>query len=118
MNLEFEKAKLKRFITTHGAEYTFSKAGKNDFGEPQGEASVSVVKGVYHETQGYVTQSGADASTTKTKPQSLIMCSKEDSTNLSSGMTLQLKGKTYKLVDIRDVNQLGVAVDLSLEVVL
>lgn len=118
MNLEFEKHKLIRFIRSLGQSYTFIAPGTNQFGEPTGQKEVVEVSGVYHETQGYVTSSATDGSNIKSKPDSLIMCLVEDATELTTGMVVTIRDKDYKVIDLRDVNNLGVACDISLEVIL
>lgn len=118
MNLNFEKYKLSRFIKTQGRTYTFTCPGKNQFGEPTGTSKTVGVPGVYHETQGHVTSSATDGANIKTKPDALIMCLVEDSTGLERDMVVTIHKKDYKIVDLRDVNNLGVACDISLELVL
>lgn len=76
------------------------------------------ISGVYHESQGYVTNTATDGSNIKSKPNSLIMCLKEDSSPLEFGMLVTIQDKKYRVVDLRDVNNLGVACDISLELVL
>lgn len=118
MNPAFETYKLRRFIKSQGTIFIFTSTGKNQFNEPNGESRTVGVNGVYHETQGHVTKKGDDAGTVKTKPDSMIMCSKEDSKNLQEGMTVEVGGKTYKVTDLRDVENFSVACDISLELVL
>lgn len=120
MNLDFERYKLTRFIKTHGTLYGFTIQGKNVFGEssPSETPETVEIPGVYHETQGYVTSTATDGSNIKSKPSSLIMCLKEDSISLKRDMVTTIQGKDYKIVDLRDVNNLGVACDISLELVL
>lgn len=118
MNLNFEKHKLLRFIKSQGRSYTFRGSGKNQFGEPMGEDKTVEISGIYHESQGYVTNTATDGSNIKSKPNSLIMCLKEDSSLLEFGMLVTIQDKKYRVVDLRDVNNLGVACDISLELVL
>lgn len=118
MNLNFEKHKLARFIKTQGRTYTFTAPGINQFGEPTGTSKTVEVPGVYHETQGYVTSSATDGANIKTKPDALIMCLVEDSTGLERDMKVTIRDKDYRVVNLRDVNNLGVACDISLELVL
>lgn len=118
MNPSFERHKLIRFIRSQGRTYTFTAPGTNLFGEPTGQKKTLEVSGVYHETQGYVTNSATDGSNIKSKPDSLIMCLVEDTVELVREMTVTISGKEYKVVDLRDVNNLGVACDISLELVL
>lgn len=118
MNPSFERHKLIRFIKTQGRTYTFTDSGKNKFGEPTGTSKTVEVPGVYHETQGHVTSSATDGANIKTKPDALILCLVEDSTGLERDMVVTIHEKDYKVVDLRDVNNLGVACDISLELVL
>lgn len=118
MNPSFEKHKLLRFIKSQGRSYTFIGFGKNQFGEPTGESKTVEISGVYHESQGYVTNTATDGSNIKSKPNSLIMCLKEDSLSLERDMSTTIQDKEYKIVDLRDVNNFGVACDISLELVL
>lgn len=118
MDLNFEKHKLTQFIRTQGRTYTFTGSGKNQFEEPTETSKTVEVPGVYHETQGYVTGSATDGANLKTKPDALIMCLVKDSTGLERDMKVTIQGKDYRVVDLRDVNNLGVACDISLELVL
>lgn len=120
MNLNFEKHKLTRFINSHGQEYTFLSHGSNSFGEPvEGETSNKVtIRGVYHETQGYVTSVADTGGNIKTKPDAQIICRFSDTESLKAGMVVEIQGKNYRLIDLRNINNLGVACDLSLELIL
>lgn len=118
MNLSFEKHKLIRFIKSQGLTYTFTAPGTNSFGEPTGQERTVEVSGVYHETQGYVTGYVVEGSNIKSKPESLIMCLMEDTVGLVREMVVTINGNEYRIVDLRDVNHLGVACDISLELVL
>lgn len=118
MNPNFEKHKLLRFIKSQGMVYSFNGFEKNQFGEPTGETKTVEIKGVYHESQGYVTNTTTDGSNIKSKPSSLIMCLKEDSILLERDMSTTIQDKEYRIVDLRDVNNFGVACDISLELVL
>lgn len=118
MNSDFEKHKLQRFIKTHGREWVFTKRGKNDFGEPTGDQVSVTVSGVYHETQGYVTQDADTGATIKTKPSSFIMCLVEEAEGVTPGMETTVGGKAYRVVDLRDVENFGVVYDISIELVL
>ena len=118
MNPSFERNKLIRFIKSQGRTYTFTAPGTNQFGEPTGQKETIEISGVYHETQGYVTNSATDGANIKTKPDALIMCLVEDSTDLERDMKVTIRDKDYRVVNLRDVNNLGVACDISLELVL
>ena len=118
MNPNFERHKLTRFIKTHGRAYTFTSQGKNEFDEPSDETTSVEVRGVFHENHEYISQSPSDAGTVVSKLSSWVMCLLEDTQNLQKGMVVTIGGKDYKLVGFRDVQNFGVACDLSLELIL
>ena len=43
---------------------------------------------------------------------------KEDASQIAVGMTTKIREKEYRVVDLRDVENLGLFYDISLEVVL
>lgn len=113
-----ERYKVLKAINTYGQIYQFHFKSKNEFNEPTGGESSFTLRGIYHETQGYVTSTASDGSNVKTKPNSLILCMKEDASQIAVGMTTEIREKEYRVVDLRDVENLGLFYDISLEVVL
>lgn len=118
MNRGLEIYKILRFIKREGQPYFFTGYGTNEFKESTVPLPPIKILGVYHETQGYVSENGTNGSTIKGKPRSLLMCSMEDSKRLSRGMTVEIDKKVYKIVDLRNVNNLNLVCDISLELVL
>lgn len=119
MNKSFELHKVRRFLATQGQNYTFKKFPLDKFKEPIKDNPITVtIRGVYHEDQGYVTASGTEGATLRTKPSSLIFCSIEDSKLLERGMTVEVGGSTYIVSELRDINKAQIACDISLELVL
>lgn len=119
MNTHFEINKLKRLIRENGDSYLFTSFGENEFGEPDPDSTEGIeICGVYHETQGYVTTVGSDGGNIKTKPDSQILCLFSSAKDLKTGMRVDISGKSYKLIDIRNIGNLGFACDLSLELIL
>lgn len=119
VNLNFERHKILRLIKTQGREYEFTSQKLNSFNEPVGGESKKVtVPGVYHETQGYVTSKADTGANIKTKPDAQILCLMENVGELETGMVVNIQGKDYRLIDLRNISNLGVACDLSLELVL
>lgn len=117
MNIHFDIAKVKRAINTHGKQFTFKHYSKNNFGEPTGEYTSISVKGLFHQTRGYITKNVSDGTIYRSKPQPQILTLvSNDATSLTIDDELTYNNSIYRVVGVDDVNQLGVALNISLEV--
>ena len=112
----FQLNKIRRLINTEGTWFTFSKEGKNEFNEPNGVKTSTVrLKGIYHETTSYLKKSTDDAATVRAKSSPMILCLYEASSFLDLEFTLAYRGKLYRIGEIKDIAESGVACDISLE---
>lgn len=117
-NIQFQKAKLKRLIDVQGRSYTFYRDGKNELGEPNNSVQmVTTLTGIWHESQGYVNVTSGDASTVKSKPQSQILTLWDYIGDISQGDYIRVGKSRYNVTEVHDPTNLGVAADISLEVV-
>lgn len=117
-NIQFQKAKLKRLVDVQGLSYTFYRDGKNELGEPNGTIQeVLTLTGIWHESQGYIKTTSGDASTVKSKPQSQILTLWDSVGGISQGDYLLVGKSRYNVTGVHDPTNLGVAADISLEVV-
>lgn len=114
---EFQKSKVRRLIVAQGQEFLFSRPGKNEFGEPTGTAETVSIKGVYHESIGYVTRTSSEGSRVRSKPSPMVLALWDDGSKVKLNDSLSLQGKKYKVIDVKDIGESKVAVDISLEVV-
>lgn len=125
INTRFEAYKLRREIRRSGIDFTFRRpAGVNDFGEPTGDlVEVATVRGIYHETNAYVTQTVGDAATTRTKKQPMILCLMDDfrDSGVLEGDVVEMPlraseslSKAFSFVACVDVQEWGIVADLSL----
>lgn len=118
LGLSFQRNKVNRLILVNGQNFVFKRQKLNDYGEPiKSEYEQIKIKGFYHESSSFVTSSGTDDSVMRTEPQPMILCTMEDGGKLKKNDMLDFNGKTYKLVDLTNVNQLNVCIDISLEVI-
>lgn len=125
INTKFEAYKLRRVLKQSGVDFVFMRSEKNEYGEPDGEPlEVARLRGIYHETNSYVSNTVGDAATTRTKKQPMILCLCEDvaSLDLQPGDTTtvpvgapETHSKTLKYVGCVDVQNWGIIADLSLE---
>ena len=73
-NLQFQKAKLKRIIGTQGEDVTFLRDTLNEFNEPNGESlEVAKLRGIWHESNEYITLSKQDSSVVRSKSNPRIL---------------------------------------------
>lgn len=125
VNTRFEAYKLKRELLRSGTDFVFKRRALNEFGEPEGYLEeVAIVRGLYHETNSYITNTVGDAATTRTKKQPCILCLCDDvaELNLCPGdettiplRSPQMTSKTLRYVGCVDIQNWGIIADLSLE---
>ena len=116
----FERAKLKRFVNQRGKPYTFFRDATNAFKEPtEGFAVVGSIKGVYHEARhSYLEATVDDRGFTLPEIESLFLCLIDDeSKELEIDDYTYIGEKKYKVIKKKDVNNFGLAYDISLEFV-
>lgn len=54
MNIKFMKHQVKNEIARSGQEYQFKRKKENKYHQNVGEEDIAIVKGIYHETNGYI----------------------------------------------------------------
>lgn len=117
--LSFQQNKVNRLILVNGEEFEFERRKVNDFGEPIKDepGELIKVKGLYHEVNSFVSKVGSEASTTRSKPQPMILCMNEEGAKVKRDDLLTYKGTKYKVVEIANPVKLDICLDISLEVV-
>ena len=118
MNIHFGREQIARNIRTHGQIFVFTRSGKNSFGEPDGtQTEVASVQGLFHQTRGFITKNISDGTISRNKPQPQILCLADDSVKpIQHGDQLEYAGNLYVVTGVDDINNLGIACDISLEV--
>lgn len=117
VDVNFQTSKVKRLINTNGNVFVFERNKKNEFGEDTDEKEKISVKGIFHQTNSFVTETSTDASVMRSKPQPMIMCLNEEAAKIKVNDKLSYKKESYKVVDITDVANVNICKDVSLEVV-
>lgn len=115
-NMEFQLHKAKMAIQRFGSLYEFQRDNLNDYNEPDGTATtIASVTGLWHESQGYITTSKTDASTTRSKPSIQIMALWADANTIAQGDFITVSDTRYNVTGVHDVANAGVVADISLE---
>lgn len=117
-SFQFELYKVQRFIKRWGQTFTFTLAGENSFNEPEGVKVEVSLPGVFHDNNEYITQDSSDAATIRSKLNTQILCLAKDAAQIQPEMTVVIQGQTYRVTGVRNIENLNLACDISLEVVL
>lgn len=115
----FQLNKVRRFIKTQGKPFKFSKPGKNEFGEPNGETVSHEIIGVYHETfnytSGYADKTATEATTIRQKALPMVLALWESVKGLHHQDMLTFNGKSYRVNEIKNLAEANLVADISLE---
>lgn len=111
----FQLNKVRRLIQTEGRSVVVTRQGKNKFNEPNGEAEVFNIRGVFHETTSYLSKTGSNGSTIRAKPSPMFMCLWEEIKNLKHTDQILLNNHTYNIGEIKNLCEADVIGDISLE---
>lgn len=111
----FQLNKIHRLISTQGKQFTFSRQRLNEYHEPNGQTESFTIKGVYHETTGYLSKRGTDAATIRSKSSPMLLCQWEEAQSLLHTDTLTFNGRVYKIGEIKNLAEANLIADISLE---
>ena len=111
----FQLNKVKRLIKVQGRSVVVTRQKKNKFNEPNGEAEIFSVTGVFHETTSYLSKTGSDGSTVRAKPSPMLMCLWDDIKKLKHTDQVILNNRTYNIGEIKNLCEAEVVGDISLE---
>ena len=124
-NLKLETHKLARELKKSGVDYEFLRHEDNDFGEASGKlTSVATIRGLYHESNAYISKSNGDygVSRTKKEPQLLVLASDYIDSGIKMDDEVHIKQlgackyqKVIRLTGATDIGNWGLIVDLSFE---
>ena len=125
INTKFEAYKLKREVRRNGVVFEFKRRKLDKFNEPTGELeTVAEVRGLYHESNSYITETVGDAATTRTKKQPMLLCLVDDvkSSDLRQGDEIQIPLRSSQMTSVTlryvgcvDIQNWGIIADLSFE---
>lgn len=125
INTKFEAYKLKREVRRNGIVFEFKRRKLDKFNEPTGELeTVAEVRGLYHESNSYITETVGDAATTRTKKQPMLLCLVDDvkSSDLRQGDKIQIQLRSSQMTSVTlryvgcvDIQNWGIIADLSFE---
>lgn len=113
---DFLLHRLKVQLNMRGVEYTFSRQALDKFGQPLDDVQEEIIlKGIYHESNGYIQTTGSDATITRTKKSPMILCLFKDGNKIKQGDLISVNEKQYKVSGILNIQNYSIASDISLE---
>lgn len=114
MNTEKIKAQVKKAIDRFGKDVEIKRNSVNEFGEPSGEALVTIIKGYYHKGSSFIginITEGAKVTTNRTEMLMIVL--DEEGQKVQEGDFFTLNSVKYEIVDLG--NNFDIYNDMSLK---
>ena len=103
-------------LNMRGIEYVFSRQALDKFGQPLDDTQEEIkLKGIYHESNGYIQTSGSDATTIRTEKSPMILCLFEDGNKIKQGDMITIVEKTFRVSGVLNIQNYSIVADISLE---
>lgn len=113
----FELNKVRRLIKVQGVSYVFKRDGLNEFKEPTEAVSEMTVKGVFHQYTQHISIVSSDAASVQQKNTPYILALYDEAKILAQDDYVVINEAKYKVTGLTDIGNWGIAIDISLEVV-
>lgn len=112
---KFLENKIRRQLSMNGVEYTFTCMGEDEYHQPVEASEVSII-GIYHENNSFIKLQTTDAAELQRKKSPMILTiMDENSQTIKQGDTITIYGVKYKVASVSNIQNYGVALDISLE---
>lgn len=112
----FEKTKLRRAIQKDGAPYVFKRYPEDHYKEPSDDpVQVLELEGIFHTVTKYISVQVGDGGQVQSKSIPMILCMCEDTAGLEKDDFVEINGQKYKVNEVDNVNEFGIAAEISLE---
>ncbi len=117
--LKMELHKVSQEIKVHGNIYNVYRKELDKYKEPTGkEIQIAQIKGLYHITKGYVTETAQDGTRTHLKGQPMLLCKHEETKDIQTGDYIRINQNVYKVIDKNNIQEYNVVTDISMELML
>ena len=115
----FLKNKIQRQLNCKGLDYSFKRNKLDKYKQPTDEViDVVVLKGIYHESNSYITKNVSEAAITQSKKKPMILTLFENVGDLKTDDFVLINDVKYKVTGLLDIQNYGVVCDISLEEVM
>lgn len=114
----FLKNKIQRQLQLNGQDLIFIRYGIDEYKQVSDEVKESVViRGLFHTTNSYIKNVDTEGARLVSKPQPMILALYEDGNKVQKDDEVEMQGHKYKVTALNDVNNFGIAIDISLELI-
>jgi hypothetical protein len=114
----FLRNKIKHQIALNGYGIVFIRYALDNYKQVSDEIELSYsIYGLYHTTDSYNKRTGTEDATRHAKQQPRILCLIDDAEQIKLNDVTFINGVKYYVVGKEDINNFGVACDISLEAV-
>lgn len=110
----FLKARLETILNYRGEIYEFYGTLENAYHERITGELHAFVRGIYHEQNSYETQVISDGSITHSFPSPMILCMLKDAEKIEVDDRMKFESKFFVVVAKNDIQNYGIACDISL----
>lgn len=116
--LQIELHKVKREICVHGKQFTIYRDINDKYGEKEGTKELGTMRGLFHTSKGYISESVTDGTLTHRKGQPKMLTLFEDVKGIKQKDYILLNGKRYDVIEVNNIEGMNIISDISLEVML
>lgn len=116
----FERAKINRFINVYGSVFTFMRKCEDDYKEPNNQSyPVATITGVYHDAKGgYISQTNSNGTQYISKPQPMILCLNDASSErIVADDEVTIGSRLFRVIRKQAVGGFNYAWEISLELI-
>lgn len=118
MNVNFGIELIRRNILAHGQEFIFHRPALSTFNEPTTNETLITLQGLFHQTRGYITRNTTDGTVSRSQPQPMVLTLvNPDTQSLQINDYVLYCNQKYRVTGINDINNLGMALEISLELI-
>ena len=111
----FLKHKIERAVNRLGSEFSFTRMGTDEFNQPTETEETVKLKGLYHEQNSFIALQNHDSGSVQRKKSPMVLTLMENISTLKQGDITMINGVKYRVSGILDIQNFGVAADISLE---
>lgn len=111
----YQLHKVQRFIAVHGTEFELVRFKLNSYNEPTDTIEDKrEIRGVYHETTGYLSETTSDSTTIRSRYSPCILCTWKSSEGLNSSYQVHINSRLYTISEIKNVAEANLIAEISL----
>lgn len=118
INSQFLKNKIDRQIKLNGQTFVFKRYDEDEYHQVSEDLLFEYsFDGIFHTSNSYIQQNTEAGAKTFSKPQPMILTLYEFGKDVKTNDEVEINNNKYRVNTINDVNNFGVAIEISLELI-